>query len=856
MVEVKESHGRSSAPSENVIRITGSTRVLDVTYMTKAKRLVTACADGYIAFWESDFECKRWHVVDYLYCDTMQTGLFYSDTADRLLSWTNQAGDNSMNVWDVRPGCDNFGEKVGMLKEHDGIVVTCLELNCHVGEVMVTGGTDGVLIVWDVTLTPHVQELPEVISRISSPAAHKRAINGIVYSAEHDLLLTSGYEYEAFGWDMTGEYMQCELAGHRDSLIGIELVQHETERAVTADVRGCFKLWDLRRAHGAFMPCLQSFSATSGLTTVRPTIFTAVWGQGCQLVMFSHKMHVLESAWAHESRTNPPACFVGVSEWSGHVLAVRQSYVALLHGETGQILDTFYDAVAPGVDITCAAADRAQRKLFLGLADGVISMHSTFNMSKLGETRITAKSEICGLFFVDEDQIIISVHWNGMICVYDGLYGALAESEPAAKLAEEQERAGHDDDTGAAPEKQVPEIRLLRSIDGAHSESINQVAFAYNLSLIATVASEDLSIRVWDYQYLGLESMLVGHNSEITAITFMAPQPALLSADSAGYLMLWPVRPHTNAFPGTPLCCVRNYSQWNSDVENSHGSPTRQTTAITAMSVIWCKTESSMQNSNPSCLVVAGDEDGCIKLYDWTEALPNLGFTSSLEEILDGSSAWNFRRNYDPRVVCHRPGPLDGVPAGRKLTRFSSILNRGRVNRSRSQSGLAEGLEFREEMDADPTPKGLKVRRFWRAHAEGITAIRTSVLRPSSSAPANHSKWLAEMPRVVDEKDTIIISISLDGTAHLWGIAGNLLGVISTQTGMATLPPDEPTWRLGYSQPLTNSYVKSTLIAVDRRIKELQEEEEKKRLLQIQQREMAKSQAAKKVFGKFKLKKK
>ena len=144
--------------------------------MTKAKRLVTACADGYMAFWECDFECKRWHVVDYLYCDTMQTGVYYSNTADRLLSWSNQAGDYSMNVWDVRPGRDNFGEKVGVLQEHDGIPMTCLELDCHVGEVMVTGGTDGVLIVWDVTLTPHVQELPEVISRIPNAAAHKRAI--------------------------------------------------------------------------------------------------------------------------------------------------------------------------------------------------------------------------------------------------------------------------------------------------------------------------------------------------------------------------------------------------------------------------------------------------------------------------------------------------------------------------------------------------------------------------------------------------------------------------------------------------------------------------------------------------------
>ena len=56
---------------------------------------------------------------------------------------------------------------------------------------MLTSGMDGLVHIWDVTLTENVQELPEILATISIP--DKMKISFLAYSAEHDLLLTAGF---------------------------------------------------------------------------------------------------------------------------------------------------------------------------------------------------------------------------------------------------------------------------------------------------------------------------------------------------------------------------------------------------------------------------------------------------------------------------------------------------------------------------------------------------------------------------------------------------------------------------------------------------------------------------------------
>ena len=69
---------------------------------------------------------------------------------------------------------------------------------------MLTSGMDGLVHIWDVTLTENVQELPEILATISIPDNMK--ISFLAYSAEHDLLLTAG-----FGSDVVNRSWNLEL---------------------------------------------------------------------------------------------------------------------------------------------------------------------------------------------------------------------------------------------------------------------------------------------------------------------------------------------------------------------------------------------------------------------------------------------------------------------------------------------------------------------------------------------------------------------------------------------------------------------------------------------------------------------
>jgi WD40 repeat protein len=84
----------------------------------------------------------------------------------------------------------------------------------------------------------------------------------------------------------------------------------------------------------------------------------------------------------------------------------------------------------------------------------------------------------------------------------------------------------------------------LRTVTGAHLSSITCIQFDYHLSLIATGA-EGGEAGVWDYENSQLLGLCTGHSqeSEITAISFLSPYPAMVTAASDNKIMIWTVRP-------------------------------------------------------------------------------------------------------------------------------------------------------------------------------------------------------------------------------------------------------------------------------------------------------------------------
>lgn len=91
-------------------------------------------------------------------------------------------------------------------------------------------------------------------------------------------------------------------------------------------------------------------------------------------------------------------------------------------------------------------------------------------------------------------------------------------------------------------EKDPENSQLLRKISGGHVEEITILAFSFHLSLVSTGCING-EIAVYDFEMSKCESMLKGHQGDITALEFMDPYPLLISASMDATVCIWGVRP-------------------------------------------------------------------------------------------------------------------------------------------------------------------------------------------------------------------------------------------------------------------------------------------------------------------------
>lgn len=106
---------------------------------------------------------------------------------------------------------------------------------------------------------------------------------------------------------------------------------------------------------------------------------------------------------------------------------------------------------------------------------------------------------------------------------------------------------------------------MLRRVTGGHREEITILEYDHHLSLVAT-GCIDGEITVYDFELSRVEGLLIGHTGDITALTFLAPLPILVSASMDNTVCLWGVR-------GAPSklmnICFRRFENisWKEDKE-------------------------------------------------------------------------------------------------------------------------------------------------------------------------------------------------------------------------------------------------------------------------------------------------
>ncbi|KAF1779563.1 WD40-repeat-containing domain [Phytophthora cactorum] len=165
---------------------------------------------------------------------TAQRMLRFCESSALLLGSGN---DFIVNIWKIVDAETKILWR--RLSVHSDLVMDALEIPVH--DLLVTCDLRHTIQLWDITDGRNRGAL----------MAHERGVRQLCYSEHHDLLLSAGFEFEALAWDLASRQVALKLSGHRAPLIGVQLALFQTERAITADCEGVFKVWDITRGHAS-----------------------------------------------------------------------------------------------------------------------------------------------------------------------------------------------------------------------------------------------------------------------------------------------------------------------------------------------------------------------------------------------------------------------------------------------------------------------------------------------------------------------------------------------------------------------------------------------------------------------------
>lgn len=323
---------------------------------------------------------------------------------------------------------------------------------------------------------------------------HFHGILSLAYSDEHDLIISAGFDFDALCWERSTRHMHMKLEGHNRSLIGVQIVRHETQRAVTGDEGGTFRLWEIRRGPSHHGTCLQTFSLSK--SRVMPRTMVIPWREG--LIVAGSKMHIFRAERSMMVAANPAG--VWFSTYTGELYVLLRNIV-IVDGSTGKIVKRTCQQ-PPGREITAFCVDARQKKAVVGDQKGHLRLYDGVT-GRWVMSATAHHSEVSALLFIDEDSAFVSAGWDCRIQVHDA---TIRSSTGSARG--QQHRLGRiysKATTHTVPVTRQRCAKVLRSVCGAHDEDITLVAASARLGLLAS-ASSDLTVRVRTYSHVSRRS--------------------------------------------------------------------------------------------------------------------------------------------------------------------------------------------------------------------------------------------------------------------------------------------------------------------------------------------------------------
>lgn len=333
--------------------------------------------------------------------------------------------DGQVHVWDLETlGCAHTFFEHGHPVMNDLLAIE--------GMSQVAGAClDGKIYMIDL----HLHRVAKTLS------GHKKAVSMLRYSSENGYLISAGLDHCVQVWNPHVEQKIGSLLGHRDQLIGMEVVPNSPQ-VITADESGVVKIWDLRKfaavqtiakelyVKDRSIPRTLTRSMTSmcyiaskkRIAMANSTIFfidqsPKVSSKGSDERAIEADATCNEEGEADESKkpiavfySPPTRCFMTFTCWE----------IKCWDANSGQLVRTSSPII--GSEMTCACMVDDHFSCFVGAENGIVARLMLPNGSVVVQKRVHPV-EITAIQWIKEKKQVVSSAVNGNILItrYDTL---------------------------------------------------------------------------------------------------------------------------------------------------------------------------------------------------------------------------------------------------------------------------------------------------------------------------------------------------------------------------------------------------------------------------------------------------
>lgn len=567
-------------PTTTAAPSAASISALDAVFIVKFQWLAVSTTDFAISFYDMS-ESKKGNPGSKelgllkslgLTTTTAQLTLRFCESSALLLGSGN---DFMVNIWKII----NAETKIlwRRLAGHPDLVLDALEIPSH--DLLVSCDLRQNIRLWDLT-----DGRPR-----GSLVAHERGVRQLCYSQQHDLLLSAGFEFEALAWDLSSRQVAVTLSGHRAPLLGVQLALFQTERAITGDIQGIFKVWDITRSNASSSGSgsshavqLESIDLGMPSARVEALSFICMYPSSRNLWVVTSGSCTLQhvrNVRVQQFDDVPLRAFYHYS--ANKFVVVAGSVCSLWDGQTGSCSDEFTHVGnvkaqgvnpkadsekstpnEPGTELLACAHDAKCRKLVVVTEQGAVGVFNCQNFVQMRH---------CQEIFLSKSRRKSAnnpQHTGAPTCAVAGVHYCSDNKLIILTDAGTSSIVVIDDNSDQEISKGAGVLRRLINIPGGIFTS----AYSFHASMVATVAADPdgMKISLWDFETLALLGHCQysqdgfstvnkdGSTLSIQTLQFWDEFPVLLAADSIGGVYFFAVTPLLHAFTGKLLHAFPN----------------------------------------------------------------------------------------------------------------------------------------------------------------------------------------------------------------------------------------------------------------------------------------------------------